>query len=412
MIKPYTLAALLGYSFAAKEDHWAVIVAGSNGYWNYRHQADACHAYQIAKAHGVPEDQIIMMAYDDIAHNSQNPFRGKIFNKPNGHDVYEGCKIDYKGADVTPENFLAVLQGDDATTMGGKVLKSNKDSKVFVNFVDHGGPGLIGFPSEYLYANKLHETIMYMHEHNLYGKLTFYMEACESGSMFPNLPDNINFYAATAANAHESSWGIYCYPNDVVQGKHLNSCLGDTFSITWMEDSDLNHKTESLDDQFHQILKRTNRSHPQKFGDFSFSKDPIFEFQGDVDVRSEWYAEPNTASHVQIDSRDAKLHYLYARNLEEPTHHNSLELQKELNHRMEMDILFAEFAAISMIDTEARLDVENYECLESMMTRFQDLNGEKLSDYALKYAHRFVSACQTLPHPDLALHALEKAFKQ
>lgn len=37
------IAALLGYVSAA--DHWAVIVAGSNGFWNYRHQADACHAY-------------------------------------------------------------------------------------------------------------------------------------------------------------------------------------------------------------------------------------------------------------------------------------------------------------------------------------------------------------------------------
>ena len=26
-------------------DHWAVIVAGSSGYSNYRHQADTCHAY-------------------------------------------------------------------------------------------------------------------------------------------------------------------------------------------------------------------------------------------------------------------------------------------------------------------------------------------------------------------------------
>jgi hypothetical protein len=29
---------------------WVVIVAGSNGYQNYRHQADACHAYQVVAA--------------------------------------------------------------------------------------------------------------------------------------------------------------------------------------------------------------------------------------------------------------------------------------------------------------------------------------------------------------------------
>ena len=49
------------------------------------------------------------MAWDDIAHSHENPIPGKLFNKPNGDDVYDGCKIDYKGYDVTPENFLAIL---------------------------------------------------------------------------------------------------------------------------------------------------------------------------------------------------------------------------------------------------------------------------------------------------------------
>jgi hypothetical protein len=28
---------------------------------NYRHQADACHAYQIVKKNGIPEERIIIM---------------------------------------------------------------------------------------------------------------------------------------------------------------------------------------------------------------------------------------------------------------------------------------------------------------------------------------------------------------
>jgi len=146
----FVLAALLGVSLAAKEDHWAVIVAGSNGFWNYRHQADACHAYQIVKKNGIPEDQIIMFAFDDVANNSENPFPGKIYNKPNGQDVYEGCNIDYSGSEVTPDNVLAVLKGDSATMKNkgtGKVLKSTANSNIFFNFVDHGAPGLIAFPN-------------------------------------------------------------------------------------------------------------------------------------------------------------------------------------------------------------------------------------------------------------------------
>lgn len=56
--------------------------------------------------------------------------------------------------------------------------------------------------------------------------------------MFVSLPKNINIYATSASSPTESSWGFYCYPDDVVNGTHLNSCLGDLYSIAWMEDAD------------------------------------------------------------------------------------------------------------------------------------------------------------------------------
>ena len=57
---------------------WVVLVAGSNGYWNYRHQADVCHAYQIVHKHGIPDENIIVMMYDDIANNRENPEKGQV----------------------------------------------------------------------------------------------------------------------------------------------------------------------------------------------------------------------------------------------------------------------------------------------------------------------------------------------
>ena len=32
-------------------------------------QADACHAYHIMLKHGIPEERIVLMMYDDIADN-------------------------------------------------------------------------------------------------------------------------------------------------------------------------------------------------------------------------------------------------------------------------------------------------------------------------------------------------------
>lgn len=63
-------------------DNWAILVAGSNTYANYRHQADVFHAYQVLRKQGFPQDKIITFAYDDIASDIKNPFKGKVFNKP------------------------------------------------------------------------------------------------------------------------------------------------------------------------------------------------------------------------------------------------------------------------------------------------------------------------------------------
>ena len=38
-----------------------IINLGSNSWYNYRHQADVCHAYQIVSQHGVPDEQIIVL---------------------------------------------------------------------------------------------------------------------------------------------------------------------------------------------------------------------------------------------------------------------------------------------------------------------------------------------------------------
>ncbi|KAH9596926.1 hypothetical protein MS3_00002437, partial [Schistosoma haematobium] len=128
------------------KNKWAILVAGSNGFYNYRHQADVCHAYHVLRSKGIKPEHIITMMYDDIAHNKMNPFRGKIFNDYSHRDWYKGVVIDYKGKKVNSETFLKVLKGDQSA--GGKVLKSGKNDDVFIYFTDHGAPGLIAFPDD------------------------------------------------------------------------------------------------------------------------------------------------------------------------------------------------------------------------------------------------------------------------
>jgi legumain len=154
--------------------------------------------------------------YNDIAKAVANPFKGQIFNAPStgpGVDVYANAVLDYTGLDVTPENFLNVIEGNATAMAGigsGRVLKSTRNDTVFINFVDHGGVGIICFPYTNLKATRLNKALATMYQTNMYDKLVFYLESCESGSMFENiLPTDLNIYVTTAANAEESSWGTY-----------------------------------------------------------------------------------------------------------------------------------------------------------------------------------------------------------
>ncbi|KAI4892469.1 hypothetical protein NFI96_012567 [Prochilodus magdalenae] len=118
-------------------------------------QACVCHAYQMARANGIPDEQIVVMMYDDISSNKENPHPGEIINEPNGSNVYRGVLKDYTKRDVSVKNFLAVLRGDEAGVTkrpGGpnKVLKSGGNDSIFIYLSGHGGQGVFVFPEEYV----------------------------------------------------------------------------------------------------------------------------------------------------------------------------------------------------------------------------------------------------------------------
>ena len=298
------LLAVLPAVVAAEK--YAVIAAGSAGFMNYRHQADACHAYQIMLQSGVPADNIILMMQDDVANSSENPFPGQLFNKPgeNPPDVYKGCKVDYSGDIVTGQLFMDVLTGNTEGAKG-KVLKSGASDTVFVNFVDHGGPGIIAFPNgPVLTVKQLSKTLKTMQSKKMFKQMVFYMEACESGSMFPDLEKDGKILAVSASNADESSWGTYCGDAAMVKGKNVGSCLGDLFSVNWMQDDDAGKfKSETFRSQISKVTKLTNKSHVCSFGDESFEDETI----GSVETASSLSASPSDTAQGAVDARDVYL---------------------------------------------------------------------------------------------------------
>ena len=94
-------------------NNWAVIVDTSRFWFNYRHAANALSIYRSVKRLGIPDSHIILMLSDDMACNARNPKPGTVFNNENeminlyGDDV----EVDYRGYEVTVENFIRVLTG-------------------------------------------------------------------------------------------------------------------------------------------------------------------------------------------------------------------------------------------------------------------------------------------------------------
>jgi len=408
---------LLGVALA---DDWAVIVAGSKSYMNYRHQADACHAVNVVLDYGIPASNVITMIYDDVADNKENHFRGKLFNKPTedgtpGVDVYDKCKIDYKGKDVTPDNFVAVLTGDADATEGKPVLKSTEQDRVFVNFIDHGGTGIIAFPNDLMYAKQLNDALAKSHSKGMYKEMVFYMEACNSGSMFENmLNSSLGIYVTTAANAKESSWGTYCPPDDKVDGVVMNTCLGDLYSVNWMENAVSAGERETLSAQYDIIKKTTNKSHVMQYGDMSFLNEPIGDFIGNGDVTQIFKKRAEKRiSNSDVKSPDIPIHLAYYKYLRADTHDFAKrqtlakELQAQLTRQMAVDNVFhdlAEHVATSFDGDDEELfhaypapPIVCDACCDALYDAFTAHCGG-FDDYSLQFSRVIVNVCNHVKH--------------
>jgi len=405
------LFVLLSLLALGRADQWAVIVAGSNTYPNYRHQADVCHAYQIAAKNGIRNDRIIMMYYDDIATNVQNPYKGQIFNKPTaagtpGVDVYAGCIKNYTGNTVSAATFLAVITGDMATAQG-PVLQSGPNDHVFINFVDHGGTGIIAFPvGPYLTSQELNAALQTMVAKKMFGQLTFYMEACEAGSMFEGqLPTNQNIYVTTASNAVESSWGTYCPPDDFVNGVELNSCLGDLYSVNWMENLDVpGNINETLQQQYVIIQQETTLSHVMQYGDLSFTSEQVADFlsqpfNGPQPVANSQEEAPRARSTVRTEDIPMHLaYYRYLRAVDQPLEARmalAKSLMQEIQHHAETDEFFLTLA--KKLGSEhfftAKDKTPCTSCCGRVYQAYADECGA-FSDYAIQYTRVLANACK------------------
>ena len=248
---------------------WAILATGSSGYRNYRHQADLCHTHAILRNRGVSQRRILSLSRDDAAFSANNPFPGQLFNAPSkrkGHDVHSNCQLTISGSGANLEAFYALITN---SFRHQKVyLDSTIEDNLFMSIVDHGSCGQLLFPDGSLSADDLTQLIWYMSKRSQFKRLLIFIEACQSGSMFDSreLPPRV--LAVTASNSSGASWGIYCpYSDDVIEGRHIGSCLGDAFSVSWM--ANLGTGTDKLGVFLQEVSSATSKSEVNIYGDYS-----------------------------------------------------------------------------------------------------------------------------------------------
>jgi legumain len=254
----------------------------------------------------------------------------------------------------------------------------------------------------------LNNALNTMYTKKMYNKVVFYLEACEAGSMFEGvLSPNKKIYATTAANAHESSYGFYCPPQDQVDGKSIGSCLGDEYSIAWMEDTDKTGVSQSLQTQYQTVKTNTKMSHVMQYGETTFTADPLSNFFTDKQAaKAEIVAKAseNGASDIgRVDSRDIPMHLAYYNYLRADkndlaaSHELAQKLINEVNARVVADNLFLSLTKATtngdaLFTAPAKTGVACGSCCDTVHTAVYDMCGG-YSDYSFRYARVVNNLC-------------------
>lgn len=244
----------VGITYPALKDHWALLVAASTGWSNYRHQADILAIYQQLKLAGYDDDHIVLIMQDDLVNHSSNPFPGQMFITDGGTDVHQGVKIDYILNDLTPNDLTDILTGQASERLP-HVLKAGEQDNVFIFWSGHGTPGALCWDEEAkgLTTDMARTMLQTMHERKCYRKLVGFIETCYSGSVFKASEGIPGMMFFTAANEKETSKAdLFSYD--------MSTYLSNRFTRVFIERITAN-KSIALRDLYLDLFRNTLGSH-------------------------------------------------------------------------------------------------------------------------------------------------------
>ena len=212
------------FSYPTLTDQYAVLVQGSNGYINYRHQADVLSIYQALRRGGYPDDHIILILDKDMAYDPQNPEPGVVRTSPNGPDLLGGttagsgigaAEIDYNNADLTVADVADILAGRQSERLPvvlPVVVPQGEGNNVLFYWSGHGRSASRGGADEFCWrdtrsgngfsADLLRQTAQQMQ----FRKLLVVAEPCYGECVIRAVDGIPGVLAMSGANSQEQSW--------------------------------------------------------------------------------------------------------------------------------------------------------------------------------------------------------------
>ena len=239
-------------TYPEHKDNYAVVVAGSSGWSNYRHQADVLAMYHALKAQGFDDDHIILIMEDDIAHHPKNKYPGVMKITSDGDNLYEGVKSDYQMSKLYSSDLHNIMTGVK-TARTPVVLEATENDNVFVFWSGHGEYKSLIYNEREFTASAVREMLETMHEKKKYRKLFFVMETCFSGSVAESCEDIKGVLMMTAANESETSKADM-FDNEL--GVYLSNGFTRAFQTKIIEEPNV-----CLRDLFYYVVGQTAGSH-------------------------------------------------------------------------------------------------------------------------------------------------------
>ena len=240
------------------DDRWALLIAASKGWPNYRFQADVFAMYQLLRRHGFDDDHIVLICEDDVANHAKNPHPGELRVSDNGPNLYEHAAIDYRLSDLYVDDLADILQGRQSERLP-EVLHPDDDDNVLIFWSSHGTPGALYFGTSPLMTNSRMRNILAETPHR---KMLVTVEACYSGGLGVACQGMPGCLFITAANQYETSHAD-------VWSEDCGVFLSNGFTRGFQEAIDQNPAI-SLRDLYYNIARNTSGSHVKVYNATNF----------------------------------------------------------------------------------------------------------------------------------------------